>query len=236
MKKRGLSSIVILVLLLSTAALSVLVNFADANPIAEPLVNVSSPQEGKTYASTQVLLNFTRIDDSLYASYFNFTSLYYSLDGGPKTPTNGTTVLSGLSIGSHRVVIYGDDYTADAIRFSVYVPSSIIQVSVILLAVAFVAAVLYVKRPAPLVRWYNKKYGGAKTDIFWVGLLGLGLGASLIIFGILFVLAQTDLEFGHSGSPIAIETAFAAVFFRLLFGYAGLKFMSAGVKHKPKLP
>ena len=65
-------------------------------------------------------------------------------------------------------------------------------------------------------------------------MLGLGLGASLIIFGILFALAQTDLEFGHSGSPIAIEIAFAAAFFGLLFGYVGLNFMSAGVKHKPK--
>ena len=154
----------------------------------------------------------------------------------PKHQQMAPTVLSGLSIGSHRVVIYGDDYTADAIRFSVYVPSSIIQVSVILIVVVCVAAVLYVKKPATLVRWYNNKYGGQKTDKFWAGLLGLGFGASLIIFGILFVLAQTDLEFGHSGSPIAIETAFAAVFFGLLFGYAGLKFMSAGVKHKPKLP
>ncbi len=67
---------------------------------APPLVSVVSP-ENMTYSTGDVVLTFT-VDESISWSG-------YSLDSGANVTITGNTTLTGLSDGSHNVVVYSND-------------------------------------------------------------------------------------------------------------------------------
>lgn len=80
-----------------------------------PLVSVVSPQN-ETYDVTDVPLGFTVNEQT--------SRLAYSLDGQENVTVSGDTVLSGLSIGEHKVVVYawdeaGNVGASETVHFSV---------------------------------------------------------------------------------------------------------------------
>lgn len=98
MNKEFAIATVILALLLPMA-----VEVAVANPLTPPIISVNSPQNNKIYSSNDVQVNFRVLPNSGY----NFTSFTYVLDGQAPKATDGTTILTGLSSGSHTLTIYG---------------------------------------------------------------------------------------------------------------------------------
>jgi len=73
-----------------------------ATPIdtTPPSISIMSP-ENKTYDTTDILLTFT-VDESV-------SWMAYNLDGQANTTITGDTTLSGLSDGSHSLIVYAKD-------------------------------------------------------------------------------------------------------------------------------
>jgi hypothetical protein len=76
--------------------------------------------QNETYSSSVVPLNFTVNEP--------FSWLAYSLDGHANVTTYGNTTLSGLSEGSHNVVVYANDTfgsvgASQTVNFTVAVPT-----------------------------------------------------------------------------------------------------------------
>jgi hypothetical protein len=68
---------------------------------AEPRVSVLSPKPSKTYNATALSLDFTVSEPT--------ASLSYSLDGRASVAVAGNTTLSGLSSGTHTIVVQAED-------------------------------------------------------------------------------------------------------------------------------
>jgi hypothetical protein len=70
---------------------------------AAPRLSVLSPNPAKTYNSTMLPLNFTVSEPASW--------LGYSLDGEAPVTITGNTTLSGLSDGTHTIVVQAEDTT-----------------------------------------------------------------------------------------------------------------------------
>jgi hypothetical protein len=68
---------------------------------AAPRVRVLSPMSAKTYNATTLPLNFTISESTAW--------LGYSLDGEAPVTITGNTTLSGLSDGTHTIVVQAED-------------------------------------------------------------------------------------------------------------------------------
>lgn len=76
----------------------------------QPLVSIVSP-ENRTYATKDVVLTFTVNESTSWTGY--------SLDSGANVTITGNTTLTGLSDGSHNVVVYSNDTVGNMAASSV---------------------------------------------------------------------------------------------------------------------
>jgi hypothetical protein len=170
--------ITVMVALLALAMLVVGVS-ADCSP---PIIIVDSPQNNHVYSSNDAIaLNFSLQPNSGYI----FTSYSYNIDGQPLQTTNSTSVISGLSTGSHTLRIYGNGswhgafgderILLEIVYFSVGYSTAIVNFTVDLAAfLAFVFLALFVGRKRLIARLKQKKQLS-----FWFGLMILTFGAIL---------------------------------------------------------
>ncbi len=221
-KKSALAATVILMLLLSTTFAATLLSVASADPIPAPLIQLNSPQNNKIYASNTVEINFTFLKSGA-----NITSFSYSLDGQAAKPTNGTTILTGLSSGSHSLAIYGTGtfyqtgiqaYTSTlaVVYFStVYSTSWIVFTTILVFAIAACSLLLFLKRQQVVARLKGKK-----TAIFWLGLAGFLFFAALFFAPNVWLIANNYLfpryPVEPSGSSLLLSI-FGLVFMILTF-------------------
>ena len=118
----------------------VIPEFPDTTP---PAISVVSP-ENKTYAITDVPLNFTVTESVSWIAY--------SLDGQTNVTITGDIILTGLSDGPHSLIVYANDtfgYTgaSETIYFSVSQPEPFptwIAATTVIVLIAAVAAALLV--------------------------------------------------------------------------------------------
>ena len=142
------------VLSISILAGTCLINAAEANPIAPSDIEIYSPQR-KTYYSTEIELGF--IVPSRYVfPRMNFTSFSYHLDGQANVTVSGNTTLTGLSWGSHTLVVYGEDADgktgfSQIVRFDVFLSTDLFAVTIT--AIVFLALVSI----GVLVYWEKRK-------------------------------------------------------------------------------
>jgi hypothetical protein len=162
------------------------VKIAKANPLPPPLIRVNSPQNNKIYSSNEVQLNFTQIPNT----DINLTSFAYSLDGQAREATNGSSILTGLSYGSHTLAIYGNgtylignntheyNSTLAIVYFSTFFSTSWVVVTIVLAAVICTGLLIYFKKRRQLATALK----GKKTASFWVGLFVFSFFAALVFF------------------------------------------------------
>jgi hypothetical protein len=100
-----------------------------------PAISIVSP-ENKTYAVNHVDLTFTVSEPTSWIGY--------SLDGEANVTIAGNTVLSGLSNGSHRLVVYANDMdektgASETIYFTIVQKSEPFPITWIVAATAMIA-------------------------------------------------------------------------------------------------
>lgn len=233
MKKALLTAIIISALLASIVAGMLVVKVAKANPLSPPLIRVYSPQNNKIYSSNEVQLNFTVIPNT----GVNLTSFAYSLDGQATKATNGSTILTGLSSGSHALTIYGNftypfqDYNSDleTIYFSTIYSPSLVTFAIILLAAFAIILVIFFKKRKQLIAALKRK----KTASFWVGL------ACFLFFAILFFVPGVgqfvnDYLFPHYPKDMSDGALFGTII-GLVFMVTGWYLMRRGTKKQQNL-
>ncbi len=215
------------------------VNLAAANPINPPLINVYSPQNGRIYPVGEVQLNFTIVPNELVT----FTSATYSLDGKPEQATNGSTTLTRLAAGSHKLTVYGKgtysisgqthqyNSVEEVIYFSVQYSTAWVTFTVALaIAVSSVTILLLLTR-----RQIVSALRGKKTGKFWAG-----LALFLFFFCIFFVpslwVMSTDYLFPHysRGIVVAVPWGFT-VTATLVFMGIGIALMKLGSKGSQRI-
>ena len=136
-----------------------------------PMINVHSPQNNFVYPSNTVALNFSAMPHSAY----NFTSYSYSLDEQPPKSTDGYTLLTGLSPGSHVLEIRGNGSWAGMsekenmllarIYFSnAYSNAWVTFTAVSCVLVALVSFAVFMNRKNIATRLRSEKTGS-----FWLG-------------------------------------------------------------------
>jgi hypothetical protein len=200
---------------------------AMANPLPPPVVRIYSPLNNQIYPSGEVWLNFTRLPDTEFV-----TSITYSLDGKPEIRTNGSTLLSGLSAGSHSLALYAklsesrEDYgfIISKVYFSVnYSTRWATFAGVFSTVVSVGLLVLFFTRHRFVAALRRKK-----TALFWLGLclsilgtLGFALNVGSATFDYLFPVY-------HSG--LTVNLTFPSVLFSLFFVGVGLVLAKRGVK------
>jgi hypothetical protein len=174
--KRVFAAAVLTLLLTLTVGMQFL-SSALANPIPVPLIRVYSPQNNKIYSSNDVQLNFT---EAVFPNTgISVSSFGYSLDGKPIESTNGSTILAGLSSGSHTLTIYGtvtyslgnevheNNSTLAIVYFSTSYSTAWIVFSISMaVAIFFGSLILLFKR-----RQFVSALKGRKTFSFWLGLV-----------------------------------------------------------------
>lgn len=122
---RSLLMLIMLFPLIITSSLEVLQT--NANPIPTPMINLNSP-EARTYNTDEVDLIFESSTASTRFLNITLTSFSYSLDDKPRIPISGNTTLTGLSWGTHSVVVYGVDtsgetHASQKVNFDVHISS-----------------------------------------------------------------------------------------------------------------
>jgi parallel beta-helix repeat protein len=100
-----------------------------------PAISIVSP-ENKTYTVNHIDLNFTVSAPTSW--------IYYSLDGQANVTIAGNTSLSGLSTGSHQLVVYANDTdgktgTSETIYFTIAQQSEPLPITWIVAATAIIA-------------------------------------------------------------------------------------------------
>jgi hypothetical protein len=106
--------------------------------------------ENKTYDSVNQSLSFTINKQTSWMGY--------SLDGKENITVNGNTMLSGLSYGSHSIVVYANDTvgnvgSSNTIYFSVTKPfltATLIAALIVLIAVISICLLIYFKKHKPV--------------------------------------------------------------------------------------
>lgn len=149
-----------------------------ANPIPTPLITVESPKNNIVYSSNNVSLIFSHVP----APDHNFTSFSYSLDDQAEQNTDGNTVLTNLTPGSHVLEVYGDiawyswpnwtvdhhneNYLLTIVYFSVSYSTAWANFAIVSTAIiGLFSLALFINRRQLIVR-----LKGEKTGIFWIGL------------------------------------------------------------------
>ncbi len=229
--KRKLLTLALILALIIAASATFLASLAEANPVPPELIAVGSPQDNKTYSSTELELNFTQLPDTGW----NFTSFHYSLDGKTKVATNGSAVLTGLSYGSHTLTIYGtgtytnDNRTSGPYEqileeryFSIVFSTGWTVLSIVLVA-ATCAGLLLRKK---LVNAFS----GKKTITSWFGAVWLLFSAALtsfttwaIINKYLYPHYPPDLDFSLAGNLVYIALGICSILIGLCIMKAGAK-------------
>ncbi len=235
-KQKFLTAAFFSALLLSALAGTSLVNLAEANPSVPPLIVVNSPQNNKIYYSTEVQLNFKQIPDTDII----FTSFDYSLDGKARVATNGSTVLTGLSYGSHTLTIYDNgtyygarnqtyinEFTLEVISFNIVFSTSWVVLSIVLVALICLA-ILVRKR---LVRAFK----GKKTSGFWFGLVWFLFFTALTSFPISWFI-NNYLSPHYPPDAFAFAGSFYGVIFGIGFMLIGLYLMKKGIIKESQIP
>jgi hypothetical protein len=147
MNRTAYSRLVLLLLLAATLGLPV--HQTNANPIAVPTIDLMSPKGG-TYNTNQIELVFVAPSPNVLFSNITFTSFSYSLDGEPLIPISGNTTISGLSAGTHTLLVYGhtDGATerSQTVHFDVYISSLLIVAMPVILALSAGVAIVYAKK------------------------------------------------------------------------------------------
>jgi hypothetical protein len=149
MKRKALALTLVWALLFSAVAGTVMVNLAQSNPVAPADIEVYSPQN-KVYYSNKIELGFIAPSRYIY-SRINFTSFSYSLDGQAKVPIIGNTTVTGLSWGTHSMVVYGEDTDGNtrsswAVRFDVFFPTAWIVTATAILAAFGIGLLAYFRK------------------------------------------------------------------------------------------
>jgi hypothetical protein len=162
--------------------------FVLANPVAMPVVNVQSPINNQNYPTNDVELKAMAYAIS---SSINFSLTYYILDDQQAVSTNGTTILSGLSAGSHTLKLYGirsvfDVYTnstksieelGSVVYFSVVYPTQWVILTVILVLVLAITSLVLFKKRGQIKAALERP----KRDVFY-------FGAVLLFFSSIFII------------------------------------------------
>lgn len=158
--KTFLIVIVISVLLASSALGEHFIGTVLANPLPGPNLNVTSPQDNKIYSSNNIQLDFTvlpNIDEK-------YTSFSYILDGQQPQETDGSTILTGLSEGSHTLQIHGNTTYMDGdsvveyspvlaiIHFSIAYSTSWIVLTIVTVAAFSMILLVFVIKRRQLLR------------------------------------------------------------------------------------
>jgi len=139
----------VLALLFSALAGTVMVNCAQSNPVAPSDMEVYSPQN-KVYYSNEVELGFIAPSRYIYPC-INFTSFSYNLDGQAEVPISGNTTITGLSWGSHSLVVYGLDTDGNTrsswtVHFDVSFPTTWIVTAIAIPAAFGIGVIVYFKK------------------------------------------------------------------------------------------
>ena len=103
MKKLFLELSVVLIFVLALAG-EASVELVWANPVIPPDIEVYHP-ERQVYGTGEVELDFVA-PSKFVLENLNFTSFSYSLDGKPSVSVSGNTTLTGVSWGSHSIVVH----------------------------------------------------------------------------------------------------------------------------------
>ncbi len=167
--------------------LALTISSAAANPIVPSMIEVTSPQNNKIYPSSDIELTFIVMPD------YNLTVATYSLDGQAAKPANGSTHLSDLPSGFHKITIYGtytftDRWTnstyhyentiLQTVHFSInYNPNQITFAATVSALLVVVCTVTFIGR-----RRLVRRLKGEKTGVFWLGLVCLVFFA-FVLFG-----------------------------------------------------
>lgn len=149
MKRTAIALTLILTLLFSAVPGTLIVNLAQANPIVPADIEVYSP-ENKVYYSNEVELGFIAPSRYIYPR-INFTSFSYSFDGQANVTISGNTTVTGLSWGTHSLVVYGEDTDGNtgssmAVHFDVFFPIAWIITAIAILAVVGIGLLVYFKK------------------------------------------------------------------------------------------
>ncbi len=132
-----------------------LAGLAAANPIVPSDIEAYSPQN-KIYYSSDVEVEF--IAPSRYVfPRLNFTLFSYVLDGGSNVTVSGNTTLTGLSWGTHSLIIYGEDGEGNSgssrtVNFDVFLPTvwiDLIVTAAVATVLAAVVALVHLKKRKP---------------------------------------------------------------------------------------
>jgi hypothetical protein len=243
LKKLPQASIIVLALLLMTTFGAIIINPAAANPISPWNIHLNSPQNNMIYPSNMVTINF----DPTPFWGINVTSFSYSLDDQVAQPTNGSTILTGLTDGTHKLTLYSTgNFTREnqtttvmvaMIHFSVvYSPAIIVFTTILIASLLAIGVPLYIKRKPILVR-----LRGYKTIGFWLGLPFFVF--SSIPFFIIIGQMSSNYMFPHAytGELVFYLSPLPFLIFGLILMLFGLTLMIAGtskngVKKSPTAP
>jgi len=87
------------------AALMFVIDTSYANPVGGPSIWIESPQH-KSCNSDDIELNFIVPPEPFWMESSFYKSFSYCLDGCSEVTIDGNTTLTGLSWGSHSLVVY----------------------------------------------------------------------------------------------------------------------------------
>jgi hypothetical protein len=158
------------------------IDLISANPLPMPLVNIHSPQNNQIFQSDSVQLSFTPVAE-------NCTSFSYALDDQPSLTTDGNTLLTNLSWGSHKLTIYanqtframgfveeGKNMVASIVYFSVVYSNALLMVLAIVLPTIIIISLLLLfmrrkiaarlRHQKGLVFWFGTFMFGSSTFVF----------------------------------------------------------------------
>ena len=169
----------------------------------------------------------------------NFTSFSYSLDGQANQTTNGNTTLTGLSLGSHTLLIYGNGtfqfgdsaqefrYPLQTIYFSIFFSTEGVILTLIAGSAFLIIGLALLRKRRQLARALK----GKKTAGFWTGL------ASFFLATLFFAPSLWEMSYEYYFWYFSrdVNTSFLIGFGIVLgsiFMAIGLYLMRAGTKSK----
>jgi hypothetical protein len=234
---RILVVVVVFALLFSFAFSAQAIGLALANPLLPPLIRVDSPQNNKIYPSNDVLLKFTIIPNT----GITLTSLTYSVDGQESKATNGSTILTDLPSGSHKLTIYGTGfysysnsnqtypyYSVDVIYFSIVYSTVWVTFTITVTVVVSVILLTVFLLRRRLVTALTAK----KTSKFWLGLASFLFAVFVFFIPMIWLIANNYL-FPHYPIGMSINaTPIPAISLGLFFTGIGLYLMKVGTRKK----
>ncbi len=209
--------------LVSIALSAQVIGSALPNPLPPPLIRVDSPVNNKVYPSNDVQLNFTVLPDPV----ITLTSFTYKLDEQETKETNGSTLLTCSSWGSHTLSIYGKgsyDSILAVVYFSTGYSTTWVVFTLILVVVASAISLTVFALRRRLVTTLKRR----KTASFWVGL------ACFLLFTFLLAesagYAASDYLFPHYPQALSVNAFPVGAIILGFLLCAGLYFMWSGTR------